>query len=62
MKTGVRGLRPEEDESVSRTGEGVGDVFEFVDTAVLTLLVGLIFSKTTLSMQAHSLLEVETTK
>jgi len=58
MKSGVRGLRPEDEESVSRTGEGVGDVFEFVDTAVLPLMVELIVSKTTLGMQAHSLLQI----
>jgi len=58
----VRGLRPEAEESVPRAGEGLGDGFDFVKTAVLTPLVGLTVSKTTLSMQAHSLLQVETVK
>jgi hypothetical protein len=60
MKSGVRDLRPEDEESDSRTGEGVGNEFDFGNTAVLTLLVGLIVSKTTLCMKAHSLLQVET--
>ena len=60
MKSGVLGLRPEDEESVSRTGEGLEDGFDFVDTAVLALLVGLVVSKTSLSTQAHSLLQIET--
>jgi hypothetical protein len=62
MKSGVRGLRPEDEESDFCTGEGVGDGFDSVHTAVLLLLVGLIVSKTTLGMKAHSLLQVETAK
>jgi hypothetical protein len=55
----VRGLRPEDEESDSRTDEGVGDGFDFGNTAVLPLLVGLIVSETTLGMKAHSLVQVE---
>jgi hypothetical protein len=62
MKSGVQGLRPEGEGSDSRTGEGVGDGFDVVNTAVLLLLVGLIVSKTTLCMKVHSLLQDETAK
>jgi hypothetical protein len=59
MESGVRGLRPDGEGSDSRPGEELGDGFDFGNTAILSLLVGLIVSKTTLGFEAHSLLQIE---